>query len=323
MDQRILPLIAVRDVVVFPGSSIPISIKREQSVAALEEALGTDKVVFLTMQKNKETDKPSPDELYTVGTISKVTQIQRLPDGIINVLVSGQIKAKIKTFVQESPFFKVSVDEIEEVEIPVEELSRLLSPSIEKFKKLISFGKPTPIDVLGAMANFANPLQTLDVIISNLDIKSNERQSLLEENNLRKRLKIVDQYLANEISILGTARKIQDQTAEEIGKSAKEVFLREQLKTIEKELGMKEEKEEFAELEKKIRACSMSPEVETKALKELDRLRRVPPFSPEVSYIRTYLDLMVDLPWNKRSETKIDVKKAEKILNEDHYGLYK
>lgn len=323
MDEKIYPLIAVRDVVIFPGSTIPISLKREQSVAALEEALATEKTVFLTMQKNKDIDSPKANQLFLVGTIAKIIQTQRLADGLINIQVIGESKGKIKTFVQESPFFKVEVSEIEETSPEPEELRLLVKPLAEQFRKLISFGKPVPMDVLQLISDFSFPSQILDIIIANLDIKSAEKQDLLETDDLKKRIKSIEKYLSNELSILGTARKIQDQTAEEIGKNAKEAFLREQLKTIEKELGVKEEKEEYAEIEKKIKSAGMSPEVETKALKELDRLKRVPQFSPEVSYIRTYLDLLVELPWNKSSDSKIDVKAAEKILNEDHYGLKK
>lgn len=322
-EKRLLPLIPVRDVVIFPGSVIPISLKREQSVAALEDALDGEKLAFITMQKNKDVDNPNTDQLYLVGTIAKITQTQRLPDGLINIQVNGEAKAKIKTFIQETPYFKVEVEEIEETNLDPALLKSLIKPVVEQFKKLISIGKPVPLDVLQLLNDFASPAQILDIIIANLDIKSSEKQALLETDDLKKRIRSVERILSNELSILGTARKIQDQTAEEIGKNAKEAFLREQLRTIEKELGVKEEKEEYAELEKKINASGMSPEIETKALKELDRLKRVPPFSPEVSYIRTYLDLLVELPWNKSSESKIDVKKAEKILNEDHYGLKK
>ncbi len=323
MHQEIFPLIAVRDVVTFPGSIIPISLKREQSVAALEDALTSERKVFITMQKNKDVDSPTAEQLYQVGTIAKVTQTQRLPEGLINIQVIGEAKAKIKTFVQESPYFKVSVEEISEPNFEPEELRPLIKPLAEQFKKLISLGKPVPLDILQHLTDFSSPTQILDIIIANLDTRSSEKQALLETEDIKKRIKIVASQVSNELSILGTARKIQDQTAEEIGKNAKEAFLREQLKTIEKELGVKEEKEEYAELEKKIKASGMSPEVEVKALKELDRLKRVPPFSPEVSYIRTYLDLLVELPWNKSSDSKIDVKEAEKILDQDHYGLKK
>lgn len=184
-------------------------------------------------------------------------------------------------------------------------------------------GKPVPLDILPNLNDVNSPISLLDIVIANIELKSKEKQQLLEENDLKKRIKNLSTYLSEELSVMSTARKIQDQTAEEIGKTAKEAFLREQLKTIEKELGMKEEREEFAELEKKINAAGMPEVVKTKAVKELDRLKRVPAFSPEVSYIRTYLDLLVELPWSKKTESKIDVKEAEKILNEDHYGLKK
>ncbi len=323
MDRKILPLIPVRDVVIFPNSLAHISLKREQSVAALEESLHLDKEVFLTMQKNKDVDNPKTNDLYLVGTIAKIEQTQRLPDGIINIVVKGLNKAKVKTFVQESPFFRVDAEEIEEGTFSLEDSLPQLKTLVEQFRRLITLGKPISLEVLPNLNDFSNPNQIVDIMISNLDIKSSQKQALLEENNLKKRLKVVASYVSGELSILNTARKIQDQTAEEIGKNAKEAFLREQLRTIEKELGVKEEKEEFVEIEKKIRAAKMPTDVEAKAFKELERLKRIPAFSPEVSYIRTYLELMTDLPWSKKSTGDLDVKKAEKILNEDHYGLKK
>src|SRR3990167_1093985 len=269
MDQKILPLIAVRDVVIFPGSVIPISIKRESSVAALEEALAADKKVFLSMQKNKDQDSPNPEDLYLIGTISHIDQIQRLPDGIINVLVTGEEKAKIKAFVQETTHYRVETETIEENLYNKEELSSIIKPLLEHFRKLVTLGKPVPLDILPSLTNLTSPISLLDIIIANIDLKAKEKQHLLEENDLKKRIKQVATFLSGELSVMSTARKIQDQTAEEIGKNAKEAFLREQLRTIEKELGVKEEKEEYAELEKKIKAANMPEDVEVKALKEL------------------------------------------------------
>lgn len=238
-------------------------------------------------------------------------------------MVSGETKAKVKTFVQESPHFRVETETIEEAPYSKEELSAAVKPLLDQFRKLVTLGKPVPLDILPNLNDVNSPISLLDIVIANIELKSKEKQQLLEENDLKKRIKNLSTYLSEELSVMSTARKIQDQTAEEIGKTAKEAFLREQLKTIEKELGMKEEREEFAELEKKINAAGMPEVVKTKAVKELDRLKRVPAFSPEVSYIRTYLDLLVELPWSKKTESKIDVKEAEKILNEDHYGLKK
>src|SRR3990167_1741906 len=318
-----LPLIPVRDVVIFPHASVPISLKREKSVVALEEALLDQKRVFLVMQKNKDIDNPDKEDLFQIGTVAKITQIQRLPDGVINITVEGEYKAAISKYLEEERYFKVSVRKIEEEDLDKDDINKLLKPLTEQFRQSISLGKPVPLDSLPALFDLSNPYQTLDLIIYNLDIKPAEMQKLLEVSTQKERIKLIESYLSKDLSVLKTARKIQDRTAEEIGKNAKEAFLREQLRTIEKELGLKEEREEFADLEKKIKASGMSEEVEVKALKELDRLRKMPQFSPEVSFVRTYLDWLVDLPWKERSEGKVDIKKAENILNKDHYGLKK
>lgn len=318
-----LPLIPIRNVVVFPHASVPISIKRNKSVEALEEALTKDKTLFIIMQKSQEIDNPVTTDLFDVGTISKTISVQRLPDGIINIVVQGLTKAKVLEYTKIDPYFEAQVSEIKEREFSQEEAETLVRPIVEQFRQAISLGKAVPLDLIPTIFDLSNPYQTVDMIIFNLDLKPIEKQSLLEAPDFKSRTKIISEYLSKEISILKTARKIQDQTVEEIGKSAKEAFLREQLKTIEKELGVKEEREEFSELEKKIRAAGMPEETEGKALKELDRLRKMPQFSPEVSYIRTYLDWLVELPWSKKSDEKIDIKGAEKILNEDHYGLKK
>ena len=292
-------------------------------MVALEEALLDQKRVFLVMQKNKDIDNPDKEDLFQIGTVAKITQIQRLPDGVINITVEGEYKAAISKYLEEERYFKVTVKKIGEEDLDKADIDKLLKPLTEQFRQSISLGKPVPLDSLPALFDLSNPYQTLDLIIYNLDIKPAERQKLLEVSTQKERIKLIESYLSKDLSVLKTARKIQDRTAEEIGKNAKEAFLREQLRTIEKELGLKEEREEFADLEKKIKASGMSEEVEVKALKELDRLRKMPQFSPEVSFVRTYLDWLVDLPWKERSEGKVDIKKAENILNKDHYGLKK
>jgi len=318
-----LPLIPVRDVVIFPHATVSISLKREKSVKALEEALSSDKLVFLVMQKKKEVDDPTTEELFDVGTLSKVISVQRMPDEVINISVEGVSRAKTINHVRLDPFFEVQVVEVSETEFSQEEAESMVRPIIEQFRQMISLGKAVPLDLIPSIFDLTNPYQVIDMIIFNLELKSIEKQALLESPDFKTRTKLLTEHLAREISVLKTARKIQDQVAEEIGKSAKEAFLREQLKTIEKELGVKEEKEEFTELEKKIKSAGMPHDIEEKASKELDRLKRMPQFSPEVSYIRTYLDWLVDLPWSIKSESKINVKSAEKILDEDHYGLKK
>lgn len=323
MNETKLPLIPVRDVVIFPYALVPISLKREKSVRALESSLLHSKKVFLVMQKNKEQDDPGEADVFSVGTVAKINQVQRLPDGIINVIVEGESRAKIKSFSAGKDFFEVSLEELPEVYVSDPEIEETLRTAVEQFRQLISMGKSVALDTISAVFDFSNPLRVLDTLVVNLDLNSQEKQDLLEADSFKKRLDMVSQYLARDLQVFQTARKIQDKTAEELGKSAKEAFLREELRTIEKELGIKEEQEEFQELEKQIRAAGMSEDIQTKALKELDRLKKMPPMSPEVSYIRTYLDWLVMLPWSKKSDEKINVLNAEKILNEDHYGLHK
>ncbi len=318
-----LPLIPVRNVVILPNAKVPISLKRDKSVRALEEALTKNKKLLMVMQKSQDVDDPTTTDLFDVGTISRIISVQRLPDGIINITVEGVSKAKIIEHTQVDPFFESQVREIPETSFSREEIEAIVRPIVEKFRQIISMGKSVPLDLIPTIFDLSRPMQTVDMIIFNLDLKSIEKQALLEAPNLKARLKILEEYLSKEVSVHKTARKIQDRTAEEIGKNAKEAFLREQLRTIEKELGVKEEKEEFSELEKKIRAAGMAKDTQEKALKELDRLRKMPQFSPETSYIRAYLDWLVEVPWKNKSESKINVKEAEKILNRDHYGLNK
>ena len=318
-----IPLISVKDVVIFPHSTVPIALKRDKSVRALEEALLRDKKLFLVMQKKREIEFPTPEDMYKIGSIALITQVQRLPDGLINITVEGIQKAKIKEFIHEEEYFEVKIGKVAEKEVPKEKLENLLRPLIEKFRKIVTMGKATPLDVLPSIFDLSNPNQVLDMIIYNLELDSSEKQELLEMNNPEKRVEKVSDYITREISVLSTARKIQDQTVDEIGKSAREAYLREQLKTIERELGIKEERNEFMDLAKKIKNSKMPSDIEAKALKELDRLKKMPQFSPEVSYIRTYLEWLVELPWFNKSESKIDIRQSEKMLDKDHYGLKK
>ena len=319
--RQTLPLIPVRNVVILPNAQVPISLKRDKSVHSLEAALTKNKTILMVMQKNQDVDEPTTSDLFDVGTISRVVSVQRLPDGIINITVVGISKAKIIEHTKVDPHFEALVQEIPEPVFSRGEVETIVRPIVEKFRQIISMGKSVPLDLIPTIFDLSRPIQTVDMIIFNLDLESIEKQALLEAPDLKARAKILTEYLSKEVSVHKTARKIQDRTAEEIGKNAKEAFLREQLRAIEKELGVKEEKEEFSELENKIRAVGMPKQIQDKSLKELDRLRKMPPFSPETSYIRSYLDWLIEVPWRNKKESKINVKEAEKILNRDHYGL--
>lgn len=323
MSEVEIPLIPIRDVVVFPHAVVPISLKREKSVRALEESLLKDKRIFLVMQKKSEVDNPGPQDLYSIGTIALVKSVQRLPDGSVNIVTHGERRAKVKDFRQINPFFLarlIAYEEEIEINKEAESLLRLI---IEQFRQALTMGKTIPMDMLPFVFETSDPLRSLDVVIFNLDLNTHEKQKLLEADSFIARLRIVSELLAREMSVLKTARRIQEKTAEEIGKNAKEAFLREQIRTIERELGIREEREEFQELENKIRASGMPEEVAQRAFKELDRLKKMPSISPEVSYIRTYLDWLVEIPWKATESKELDIKKAQKVLDQDHYGLKK
>ncbi|OGY28456.1 MAG: endopeptidase La [Candidatus Woykebacteria bacterium RIFCSPHIGHO2_12_FULL_43_10] len=324
MKELNLPLIPVRDVVIFPNAVVPISLKREKSILALEEALLDNKQVFLSMQKLSDVENPNPDEIFLIGTIATVNSVHRIPDGTINIVVHGENRAEVVKYSQMEPFYKVvlKVHEKENVELAGQS-EALLKAVVEQFRQGLALGKTIPMDMLPFVFDTSDPLKTLDVIVFSLDLTTSEKQRLLESNSLLERLKIVSEFINHDLSVLSTARNIQDKTAEELGKSAKEAFLREQMRTIERELGIKEEQEEYAEIEQKIKNGGMPTDVAEKAMKELGRLKKMPPISPEVSFLRNYLDWLVDLPWKIVKEISVDITKAAHVLDNDHYGLKK
>lgn len=320
--KKILPLIALRDTVVFPYQVIPLVVARPKSVKALEEAMRTDRVLVFVAQKEKEKENPSPSDLYTVGCLSTVQQMVKRPDGSTQILIEGMVRVKILDYYQVEPYFKVEIQEIEEIPEKGIEIEALMKTVLSQFRRCVEMGKTVPLETLMALFEIRDPNRLADLCIFNLDLKTQDRQAILEAINTKERLSKVSSILARELKVLEVGKKIQTEAEKELGKMQKEVVLREQLKAIQKELGMDEEGE-FGELKKKIEAAGMPKEVKEKADKEFDRLKKMPPYSPEIPYIRTYLDWLVELPWAKKSEGELDIKKAEKILDEDHYGLNK
>ena len=319
--REIYPLIALRDTVVFPYQILPLTVARPKSVKALEEAMAKDRTLVFVAQKEKENENPSPSDLYSLGCLASIQQMSKRADGIIQVLVEGLSRVKILDYLQKEPFFKVEIQEIIERSASSVEIEGLTRTVLSQFRQCIELSKIIPpFETL--IFSIKDPNRVSDFCIFNLDLPTKDRQAVLETIDTRERLIKVNAILAREIKILQVGKKIQTETEKELGKMQKEVILREQLKAIQKELGTGEE-EEFTEIAKKIKAAGMSEEVKAKAEKELDRLKKMPPYSPEIPYIRTYLDWLVDLPWSKKSDGEMDVKKAEKILEEDHYGLNK
>lgn len=322
----IYPLIALRDTVIFPYQVLPLVVARPKSIKALEEAVAKDRMVIFIVQKNREIEDPKSSDLYTVGCLSQVQQMSKRPDGAIHVLAEGLSRTRILDYVHTDSYFQVKVHKVEEKYEMDVETEGLMKQVLTQFRQTMEMGKtPIPLETLMTLFNIKDPNRLADLCVFNLELDVKDRQAVLQTIGAKERLIKVSSILAKEVKILQLGRKIQTEAEKELGKMQKEVILREQLKAIQKELGVDEEGE-FGELAKKIEAVGMPPEIKTKAEKELDRLKKMPPFSPEISYIRTYLDWLVDLPWSKTSgekSTEINIKKAEIILDEGHYGLKK
>jgi len=319
-----MPLVPIRDMVIFPHIAIPVAVQREASIKAIDFAMQHSRIACFVTQKDPEIDIPSEKDLFNVGVVAKIREIVKQPDGTIRILIEGVSCMKIIKYIQEKPFIKVQYDlQAELSDKKTEKIEALMYSVINLFKECVNLGVTVPLDVLLLIVNIKNPWRLTDLVALHVNFQLNEKQEILEALDIKEKLQKVSDALSRQIKILKIAKKIESNTGEELGKMQKEMFLREQLKSIEKELGVVGGESESDELEKKIKIAKMPQETEKKALKELKRMTAMPSFSPEISYIRTYLDWLIDLPWSKKSKSKIDIKEAEKILDKDHYGLAK
>jgi len=321
-----LPLIALKNTVLFPKVVIPLIVQRPKSVGALESAMNRDRLVFFVTQKNIE-DNVSMDDLFKVGTVGRIVSVFKLPDGSSKVDVEGLMRARISELVKEDPFFVVKTSPIMARSLSTENLeekalTRLVIDQFRNISEIKSFPSVSP-EIIYMMSQLKDIDQLISLVTVNLSLEVQDQQNILETEDPREALKKLSLFLTRELEILEAEKVVAKETKKQLGKMQKELFLREQLKSIEKELGVDDEKDDVDLLRNKIEAAGMPKEVREKALKELNRLAKMPPFNPEVSYLRTYLDWLVDIPWSKKTKEKIDLKEAEKILNQDHYGLNK
>jgi len=321
-----LPLLPVRDVVVYPYMIIPLFVGREISISAVDWALSRDRLIFLATQKDVSDEEPSREDIYTVGTVAMIMRMLKLPDGRVKILVQGLAKARITDFVGTSPFFSVRVERITEPAAaePSIETEAFLRTIKEQITKITSLGKNISSEVLVILENMQDAGSLADLIASNIGLKVEEAQSLLEIVDPIERLKKVNDYLNKEIELLSMQARIQSAAKEEMGRTQREYFLREQLRAIQQELGETDARsEEMAELRKSIEEAKMPATVEKEALKQLGRLEQMHPDAAEANMLRTYLDWMVELPWSKSTRDALDIKRAKEILDEDHYYLEK
>ena len=321
-----LPVLPVRDIVVFPYMILPLFVGREMSIKAIEQSLNTNKMVFLVTQKDLDVENPAPDDLYSVGTVGVIMRMLKLPDGRVKILIRGLSKAKALSYSQTDPFFKANIEKIseEKAETLTIEDEAMIRTVKEQIDKTVSLGKTVLPDVMGVIEGIEEPGRLADLVASNIGLKTEQAQEILEIMNPVQRLKRVSEILGREIELLTVQQKIQSEARGEIDKTQREYFLREQLKAIQKELGEIDERaEEIKEFRIKVEDAKMPEKVLKEAEKQLKRLEKMHPDSAEAATVRTYLDWLVELPWSKSTKDNLDIKAAEKVLNEDHYDLEK
>src|SRR5574337_808764 len=323
--RRRLPLVALRETVIFPEMIVPLQVGRDKSVKALNAAVAEGQPIALVTQRQAENEDISrSEELYAVGTLAKIAQVSQLQDGTVRAIVQGQERLHLYGFVQAEPYIVAEVGSVEEVSqsgLEVQALMRSVQAQIEQY---VQSGAPVPPEAAVAARNITEPGLLADMVAYSPDMSTEQRQELLEQFDVFERLKLVAAFLARQIEILELKGKIQSEVKSEMDKTQREYILREQLKAIQRELGEDDPQQaEVTELREKVEAAGMPEEVKTRAIKEIDRMSRIPSASPEVGVIRTYVDWLVGLPWNVTSEDQLDIKEAAKILDEDHYGLEK
>ena len=321
-----LPLLPVRDVVIFPFMIVPLFVGRERSINAVDSALTKDRLVFTATQKDITKEDPDPEDLYRTGTVCMIMRMLKLPDGRVKILVQGLSRAQIKDFTQTRPTYTVAIDKIKEPSVepvPVE-IEALMRNVREQLEKLASLGTVVVQEVMMVLDNIVDPGRMADLVAANLGLKIDEAQSVLETLDPIKRLEKVNDYLIKELQVAQMQVKIQSQAKEEMDKTQREYYLREQMRAIKNELGdMEEPSEDLDEFRDTIKKSKMPPDVEKEAMTQVDRLEMMHPDAAEAALIRTYLEWLVDLPWAKQTKDQIDIEKARKVLDTDHYNLEK
>ncbi|SDF50041.1 Lon protease 1 [Sporomusa acidovorans DSM 3132] len=322
--RRTIPLLPLRGILVFPYMIIHLDVGREKSISALEEAMVQDRLIMLASQKDAQNDTPQPEDIFSVGTVAEIKQLLKLPGGTIRVLVEGLHRGAIEEFISSEPYYQVQIREFSEVETKTPEIEALTRTAINQFEQWVKLSKKIPPETLVSVVVVEEPGRLTDLIASHLALKIEDKQTLLEAVEINERLERLCEILGREMEILELEKKIHIRVRKQMEKTQKEYYLREQLKAIQKELGEKDDRTaEVEEYRQRVKEQNLPKEVEEKINKEIDRLEKMPPMVAEGSVIRTYLDWLLALPWNVETEDRLDIDVAEKILDEDHYGLEK
>ncbi|MBP8980804.1 MAG: endopeptidase La [Syntrophobacterales bacterium] len=319
-----IPLLPLRDVVVFPHMIVPLFVGREKSIAALESAMKYEKSIFMVAQKSAQKDEPTESDIYTVGTIGIIIQLLRLPDGTVKVLVEGKKRGIIREYITAEEYFSVAVEEIEEAEeredrVKSEALIRSLNEAFETYVKL---SKKVHVEMINTVSSIDVPSKLADVIASHVSVKLEDKQRILEISRVSDRLEAVYEMLLGEIEILQVEEKIKRRVKKQMEKTQKDYYLNEQMRAIQKEMGEKDDfKSEIAELEKRLKSKKLSEEAQKKVKAEIKKMQMMAPMSAEATVVRNYIDWLLDLPWYEKTENKYTLKESEAILEEDHFGL--
>jgi ATP-dependent Lon protease len=320
-----IPMLPLRGVLVFPYMIVHLDVGREKSINAIDAAMLNRKEIFLAMQKEAQTDEPGQNDIYHFGTVVEIKQLLKLPGGTIRVLVEGLYRARIKKFLAEEPFIRVEVKkEVDQLDPGDPEVEALMRNLVSQFEHYVKMSKKIPPETVVSVITLEDPGRLADVVASHLNLKLSERQSILEAVSVKLRLEGLCTILAKEMEILELERKINLRVRKQMEKTQKEYYLREQLKAIQKELGDKDDRTaEADELREKIKKARLPKEIHERAIRELERLERMPPMVAEAMVVRNYIEWILDLPWNKETKDRLNLNMAEDILNEDHYGLTK
>jgi len=321
---QIFPVLPLRDIVVFPHMIVPLFVGREKSVRALEDVMADDKQILLVTQKNAAQDDPTPGDIYMMGTVATVLQLLKLPDGTVKVLVEGNQRARIDSFVDNADFFQANAELIDDdVESP-QELEALSRAVVGEFEQYIKLNKKVPPEVLISVNQIDDPGKLADTVAQHLTLKIADKQALLEVDKIGERLERVYSFMEGEIGVMQVEKRIRNRVKRQMEKTQREYYLNEQLKAIQKELGEGEDgKDELAEIEEKIKKTKLSKEAREKAQAEIKKLRSMSPMSAEATVVRNYLDWILSIPWKKRTKIKRDLNAALEVLDADHYGLDK
>ncbi|MEY4723100.1 MAG: hypothetical protein RLZZ324_613, partial [Candidatus Parcubacteria bacterium] len=319
-----MPLIPLRDTVVFPRVAVPVIVRRDKSIKALEEGMKHGKIVALVAQHDENATDPSAGQLHKVATVAHVREVVKQEDGSVRMLVEGVARAHIKEIASKEPYLVARLEPMPDASANKSERTEALMFSVlNQFRRVVNMGANVPFDVLLVILNVTEPALMADLVAANLEMTVDEKQDVLEAETAEKKLEAVNAALNRQVKLLQMASKIQADTGKELDKMQREVFLREQMKSIEKELDTLGGKGSEDELKTRIEKAGLPPAAKEKALKEYDRMKAMPSFSPELSYVRTYLEWLSDLPWDKKDESNVDIALARKVLDEDHDGLVK